>query len=240
MAFCTSCGATVDASKKFCSSCGAPVAGAAAAPSAPAPAPAAAAAPALAPQPQQAQPQPKKGGGALKIVLIILGILFFFVVLAVGGLFYIGYRAKKAIESYTPTTEGGKTTVNTPWGKVETGTGNAQEALDQMGVEAYPGATAVAGSASTSSFGNMKTAAVKYTTSDAPEKVYDFYRSAHKDAMTATSGDKYSVMFSGKDKAFVTISIQPKDGQTEIEIASVGGGPEGGKSGDQSSGGDNQ
>lgn len=229
MAFCTSCGATLEAGKRFCSSCGSPLAGAApaATPPAPAPAPVQAAAPAPAPQQQAAQPQ-KKGGGVLKIVLIVLGVLFLLFVIIGGAIGYFVYRgyqkAKAAVEQIQPTTtSSGTTTVNTPWGKVETNTGNAQEALDQMGIDAYPGATVVPGSVSTSTLGNLKTAAIKYTTSDPPDKVYDFYRSAHKDAMTASSGDKYTVMFTGKDKALVTVTAEPKDGQTEIDIASVGG-----------------
>lgn len=222
MAFCTSCGATVEAGKKFCTACGATLPAGPVAPTAAAPAPAAA-------------QQPKQGGGALKIILIVLGIIFFFAILAIGGLVYVGYRAKKAIESAavttTTTTSGGKTTVNTPWGKVESSENqDPQQVLEQLGVEPYPGATPVEGSVHMATLGKLKTAAVKFTTSDAPAQVFDFYKGNHHDAMTAGSGDRYSIMFSGKDKALVTIGIQEKDGKTEIEIGSMTGGgqPSGG------------
>lgn len=228
MAFCTSCGATVEAGKKFCTACGATL------PTAPAAAPAAptAAAPAAAaPAPAAAQ-QPKQGGGALKIILIVLGIIFFFAILAIVGVVYVGVRAKKAIESAAvTTTSGGKTTVNTPWGKVGSSESqDPQEVLDKIGVEAYPGATPVEGSVHVATLGKLKTAAVKFTTSDAPTQVFDFYKGNHHDAMTAGSGDRYSIMFSGKDKALVTIGIHLMDGKTEIEIGSMTGGgqPSGG------------
>lgn len=220
MAFCTKCGATVAPGTKFCNSCGAPQAAA----PAPAAAPAAAAAPAMAPV-AAAPAQPQKGGSsALKIILIVLGVIFFFVVLAIGGLVYVGYRAKKAIESaaINSTTSGGKTTVTTPWGTVESNdSADPQAVLTELGVEPYPGATPVAGSAATATLGKMRTASVKFTTSDAPAQVFDFYQKQHRNAMSSGNADRYSLIFTGADKAMVTIGIQSSNGQTEIDIASV-------------------
>jgi len=213
MAFCTSCGATVAADKKFCTACGAAL------PSVPV-APAAASVPPAAQQPQQ-------GGEALKIVLIVLGVLFLIAILAIAGMVYVGVRAKKAIESaaVTTTTSGGKTTVTTPWGKVESSESqDPQQVLADLGVELYPGAEPVEGSLQTATMGKLKTAAAKFTTADDPAKVFAFYKANHKDAISASSGDGYTIIFSGQDKALVTIAIKPADGKTEIDIGSMKGG----------------
>lgn len=224
MGFCTSCGATLEAGKPFCTSCGAAVK--APAPSASAPAGAAAAA---APAPVAAQPA-KQGGGALKIVLIVLGILFLLFVIvggAIGYFIYRGYQhAKAGLENATITssTEGGKASIETPWGNMEAShSEDAGKVLESIGVEPYPGATVVEGSVATASFGKMATAGAKFTTPDAPAQVFDFYKGKHHGAMTTGSGDQYSLMFGNKDKAMVTIVIHPADGGTEIEIGSVAG-----------------
>lgn len=234
MAFCTKCGATVTSGTKFCNACGAPQ-GTGAAPVA---APAAAAAAAPAPVAAMPAPPQKGGSSALKIILIVLGVIFFFVVLAIGGLIYVGYRAKKAIESaaMSSTTSGGKTTVTTPWGTVESNDSADPEAvLTELGVEAYPGATPVAGSAKTATLGKLQTATVKFTTSDAPAQVFDFYQKQHRNATSSGNADRYSLIFTGADKAVVTIGIQASNGQTEIDIASVKTPAKGGSTSDEES-----
>lgn len=234
MAFCTKCGATVAPGTKFCNACGAPQA----AGPAPVAAPAAAAAPAPAPVAAAPAPPQKGGSSALKIILIVLGVIFFFVVLAIGAVVYGVYRAKKAIDSaaMSSTTSGGKTTVTTPWGTVESNdSADPQAVLTELGVEPYPGATPVSGSARTATLGKMQTAAVKFTTTDAPTQVFDFYQKQHRNAMSSGSGDHFSIIFTGADKAMVTIGIQSSNGQTEIDIASVKTPGKGGGTSDQES-----
>lgn len=68
--FCSNCGFPIGENIGFCSKCGARQAAAAA---------------------------PAKGGSALKIVLIVVGILMFFGVAAVGGLLYVAHRVKQAV-----------------------------------------------------------------------------------------------------------------------------------------------
>jgi zinc-ribbon domain len=76
-AFCSSCGGKLETGAKFCMQCGQAVANA----------PSAAA--------QPAASTPAGGGGAVKIILVVLGVIGFCVVLATGSCFYIGYRIKK-------------------------------------------------------------------------------------------------------------------------------------------------
>ncbi|HEY6444023.1 MAG TPA: zinc ribbon domain-containing protein [Candidatus Acidoferrales bacterium] len=86
--FCTKCGAAV--SGPFCGACGAPAQEVAA--------PGQSATPAAAPVSLAAAAAPavRKGSG-LKIVLIVLGVLMLFGAMGVGGLVYVGYRAKQKI-----------------------------------------------------------------------------------------------------------------------------------------------
>lgn len=84
--FCSSCGTSMTEGTKFCPACGAAAA-----------APGGSAAPvSTAPTSSPATSAPPAGGGALKIVLIVLGILAFLGMLMIGSCFYIGYKVKKA------------------------------------------------------------------------------------------------------------------------------------------------
>jgi hypothetical protein len=111
--FCSNCGSPLRDDAAFCQGCGArtPAQPAAQAPQqppqyqAPAPpqpppqyqAPAPPQPYAYAPPPAAAAP-PAKSGGALKVVLIVLGVLFLVGLLAVAGIVYAGYRIKNRVE----------------------------------------------------------------------------------------------------------------------------------------------
>lgn len=86
--FCTKCGAAV--SGPFCGACGAPTQGG------PAQAQSVAPAPALVSQPAAAPATVRKGSG-VRIILIVLGVLLLFGAMGVGGIVYVGYRAKQKI-----------------------------------------------------------------------------------------------------------------------------------------------
>ena len=89
MAFCTYCGSTMDPNSHFCTKCGkqvsAAVTGTAATPAASPVTPPQSYTPPAAAQTYNPQAQPKSGGGAMKIVLIVLGVL-----VAIGRLGIIG------------------------------------------------------------------------------------------------------------------------------------------------------
>jgi hypothetical protein len=91
MAFCAKCGTQLQDGTAFCGTCGAPVGAT----------PVQAAQPVAPPmQPVVVQPvvvtapapPPASGGSALKIVLIVLGVLALFAVLVIGGIIYMVHR----------------------------------------------------------------------------------------------------------------------------------------------------
>ena len=86
--FCGSCGAPISAQGGFCGGCGAR----------------AATTPAFGPPPQGAPmppPTASGGGSVVKIVLIAVGVLFVFGVIAIGGLYYTAHRYVKMAEDVT-------------------------------------------------------------------------------------------------------------------------------------------
>jgi len=87
--FCGNCGGKLDPGAKFCAQCG-QTAGNAPAPAAQAAAAAAAPAPAAA----------KGGGGAIKIILIVAGVIGFCMLLGLGSCFYIAYRVKQRAHEF--------------------------------------------------------------------------------------------------------------------------------------------
>jgi zinc-ribbon domain len=80
--FCNNCGNKLEAGVKFCAQCGQTTTNA--------PAPAV----------QQVAPAPAGGGGAIKIILIIFGVIGFCMLLAAGSCFYIGYRIKQRAHQF--------------------------------------------------------------------------------------------------------------------------------------------
>ena len=124
MAFCNSCGATLDAGTKFCNKCGAAVPAA----SAPAtPAPAAAGAPAQG-----------GGGSALKIILIIVAVVVGLGIIGIGVGGYLIHRAIGKVKEHVVEKDG-KVKVESPFGNIETSS-DPSDAAKNIGVDLYPGA----------------------------------------------------------------------------------------------------
>jgi hypothetical protein len=87
--FCTNCGSPI--AGKFCTKCGAATQESAApaqVPRAPVP---------TTPQSVPVQPSAARTGSGVKILLIVLGVFLFLGLLGVGGVVYVGYRAKQKI-----------------------------------------------------------------------------------------------------------------------------------------------
>jgi hypothetical protein len=100
--FCVQCGSPVAPGVKFCSKCGAAIAGAApvGTPASSAPVPAPPGAPPVSAAP--AAPAPSKGGStALKIILVIVAIIVFFMLLVAGSCVYLAYRVKKKAHEFS-------------------------------------------------------------------------------------------------------------------------------------------
>jgi hypothetical protein len=87
--FCGDCGGKLDPGAKFCAQCGQTTGNAAA--------PVAQAAAAAAPAPAVA---PAAGGGAIKIILIVAGLIGFCMLLGLGSCFYVAYRVKQRAHEF--------------------------------------------------------------------------------------------------------------------------------------------
>ncbi len=203
MAFCNSCGATLDAGAKFCSKCGTtqPAApGAAATPATPA-----AAAPG------------KGGSSALKIILIIVAVI---VGIGIIGASVIGYGIYRVAKGTHVEERNGKVRVETPFGKVESST-DPDAAAREIGVAMYPGAQMSKNGSASMTIGGIHTTTAMLETDDAPNVVADFYRSRMPNAhYSSNQGDNYSMMTGDKDD-MTTVNIQGYEGRTRIQISRV-------------------
>ena len=207
MAFCTSCGAQMEASARVCPSCGKAVGSTVAtAPAAAAPAPAT-----------------QKSGGALKVILLVVGglaLLFVLVIaVAVGGAIYV---AKKTLVEQGP--QGAK--VETPFGTVETTNQDSAKTAEKLGVQVYPGAKPLPGGASVN-LGSMHTATAMFESDDPPEKIEEFYRKEFPNATVSSQrdggGTRIALMVGDREK-WTTITIETSGSGSKIAIASVDSG----------------
>jgi hypothetical protein len=206
MAFCNSCGATLDSGAKFCNKCGTTQPGpAAAAPVFTSPG----AAPGTAP----------KNSNALKIILIVAAVVVGLGILGIAAVSFIGYRIASHSRVHN---ENGNVRVETPFGTVNTTT-NPDEAARNLGVDVYPGAEVVKGTTSDMTMGNMHTAAADFESSDPASTVAEFYKSKVPNAnVVSSSSDHYAIISTDK-KNMLSINIEPKNGRTRIHIAKISG-----------------
>ena len=200
MAFCNSCGATLDPNAKFCAKCGASIA------------------PGAAPTSPAAGPPPKTSN-ALKVVLIVGAVVIGLLICGLAVSTYIGLR----IARHTRVTQNGNNVrVESPFGTVETSQDPAKVARD-LGVDIYPGAEVLKSNAANVHFGGMHTTAAEFENSDPIEKVADFYKKKFPDANVSTSDQDHYTIVSMEDNNILTINLEPQNGKTHIHIASVKG-----------------
>ncbi len=206
MAFCNSCGATLDSGAKFCNKCGKTQPGAASAtPVFTAPAGSPAGAP--------------KNSSALKIILIVVAVVVGLGILGIAAVSFVGYRIAKHSRIHN---EDGNVRVETPFGTVNTTT-DPNEAARNLGIDVYPGAEVVKGTTSDMTMGNMHTAAADFETSDPVSTVAEFYKSKIPNAnVVSSAGDHFAIISTDK-KNMLTINIEPKNGRTRIHIAKISG-----------------
>ncbi len=208
MAFCNSCGATLDGGAKFCTKCGATQPGSAAA----------AASPVFTPA-TSTSGTPQKSGGVLKIILIVVAVIVVLGIVGIGAVSFIGYRIARHSRIHN---EDGNVRVETPFGSVNTST-DPDDAARNLGVELYPGAEVVKGTTSNMTMGTMHTATADFETSDPVSTVGEFYKSKVPNAnVVSTTADHYAIISTDK-KNMLSINIEPKDGKTRIHIARVSG-----------------
>jgi len=201
MAFCNSCGATLEPGARFCPKCGATV---------PMPVPIPAAVPSTAAPSQQ-------GSGTLKIILVIVAVIIALGVLGIGTMVFVVRRI--AHNSHIQNRDG-NVRVETPFGTVQS-TNNPDEASHNLGIDPYPGARVLKGN--TAIIGGMHTVEAEFETDDSAEKVMAFYSSKLPNANVTTKDQNHYSIVSTDNNNLITITIQPEDNKTGIKIASVTG-----------------
>jgi hypothetical protein len=201
MAFCNSCGGTLEAGARFCPKCGAAI-------------PMAAAIPATVPSAPAAPPQ---GSGALKVILILVGGIVVLGVLGIGTLTFVIRRI--AHRSHLDN-RNGNVKVETPFGTVQS-TSNPNEAARNLGIDSYPGARVLTGN--TATIGGMHTITAEFESDDPPEKVMAFYTSKFPSANVATKDQNRYTIVSTDKKNLITINIEPQGSKTRITVANVSG-----------------
>ena len=214
MAFCNSCGTSLAPGVRFCSKCGAAILSSSPVPpAAGGPTPPAAYVP-----PAASAPLPASGGGgALKVVLIVVGV---FVLLGMFGLASLGFVAWRVAHRTRVHQSGDNVKVETPFGNVET-TKDPAEAARNLGVDLYPGAEVLKEGAASATFGTLHTVSLTYESTDFVNKVAAFYKAKFPNAMVTTSDSGRCSIISNDHKNMVTINIESAGDKTKIHITNV-------------------
>jgi hypothetical protein len=215
MAFCNSCGANIVAGTRFCNKCGAAVLTSTLPPLASPPA--VGSAPPTPSTPPVATPAPSSGGGALKAILIVVGVI---VLVGILGLASLAFFALRVAHRTRVRHDGDNVKVETPFGTVET-TKDPQDAARNLGVDLYPGAQVMKEGSVSMTFGNVHTAALTFETSDSVDKVCSFYKPKFPNAMAVSSDDNQCNIVSHDQKNMITINVKTENGKTKIVISNV-------------------
>jgi hypothetical protein len=199
MAFCTACGAAMDNTARACPKCGAN---------------AAAMGSSTAPPPVTPAIRQPAGRNALSIVLIVVAVVIAFGILASVGTVIALKRMSHRVR-----TGPNSTSITTPFGSVTTD--DPEVVARQLGVDVYPGARGIKGSAAVG-IGGMQVAAAKFESDAAPDKILDFYQRRYPKAAVRVVGADNSMVFS-TDQGMVTIKVSSRGDGSLLEIARVSG-----------------
>ena len=222
--FCTKCGAALSSDERFCTSCGTPVAAVGAVTETPAPSTPQYSQPYAPPAAQYQQPygQPppaSSGGGALKIILIIIGVIVGLGILCVLIFtFAVGSFIHHAVKVDG---NGGKVTLSTPGGTFSANTNENFTASD-LGVDVYPGAQGVHGGVRMNTpNGSMISAA--FATSDSKDQVVAYYKQKlGSDVSVYDSGNGAVVTVNKGQEESIIVTVSPNSsqdgGKTRISI----------------------
>jgi hypothetical protein len=208
MAFCNSCGATLNPGTQFCNKCGASVAAGATTPGVTSTAASTAAPPA---------PVRTGGSSALKVILIVVTVIVLVGILGIATVGIIGYRIAK---SSRVSQNGDHVKVETPFGSVESSKDPDQAAKD-LGVDLYPGAEVQRNGASSVSMGSVRTVTAVFESSDAPDKVCSFYKSRFPGAMVTTSDRDRCTIVSNNQKNMITINVEASGEGARLQMTNV-------------------
>lgn len=214
MAFCNSCGASLNPGTRFCNKCGAAVlVSSPVSPGSP-PLTVASASPVASAPPA---PVPASGGGALKVILIVVGVIVIVGTLCVASLGFFAWRVAHRAHIRQ---EGDNVRVETPFGTVES-TKDPQEAARTLGVDLYPGAQVLKDGSTSMTFGSVHTASLNSESTDSLDKVSNFYKSRFPNAMVMTSQADQCTIVSNDKKNMITINIKAEGDKTRIIITNV-------------------
>jgi hypothetical protein len=199
MAFCNSCGAQLAEGTNFCSKCGAAASGT----------------PGGIPQPIAPGPPPSSGSSsALKVVLIIVGVIVLIGVLGVVTIGVVGYRIAK---SARVSQKGDNVKVETPFGSVET-SNDPQKVADELGVEIYPGAQVQKAGTAAVTFGSLHTVTAIFESSDSVDKICDFYRTKFPNANVQSSDQTHCTIVSGGQANSTTVTVDSSGDGSRLTI----------------------
>jgi zinc-ribbon domain len=201
MAFCNSCGAPLNEGTKFCNKCGAAVSGS----------------PAAIAQPIAPVPPSKGGSSALKVILVVVGVI---VLIGVLGMVTCGIVIHRAMKSARVSQKGDNVKVETPFGNMETSTDPEQTAKD-LGVEIYPGADLRKEGTASVTFGSLHTVTANFESNDSVDKICDFYKQKFPSAQVASSDQTHCSIVSGDKGTSTTISVQSSGDGSRFTIVSM-------------------
>ena len=101
---------------------------------------------------------------------------------------------------------------------------DATQAAANLGVEIYPGATAVKGSSVSGSFGGMNIGAATLETDDSVATVGEFYSNKYPNSLVGDAKEDKQEFIVNTDKATVVIAVQSQSsGKTKIVISRMAG-----------------
>jgi hypothetical protein len=208
MAFCNSCGTTLNEGATFCSKCGAPVGGAAPRPATAAPGMSAPAAPPA---------TPVQSSSAVRNVLIVVGVVIVAGVIGIGVLTAIGIHIAK---NTRVTQEGDHVKVETPFGRVEASK-DPEVAAKNLGVDIYPGADLQNDGASSANIAGIRTTTANFESDDSADKVCRFYQSKFPNARVSTSDRDRCTIVSDDHRNMVTINVESRGDGSTFHISTV-------------------
>lgn len=210
MAFCTSCGKSIDPSARFCASCGTSTVGQAVT---------AGSGAAAQPAPVAVQPAPS-GSSALKIILVIIVAV---VILGIAGSIAATMIGLRIARNARVRASGDNATVSTPFGEIKS-TNDPAEVAKELGIAVYPGAQAVRGAGAVNIPG-LQVAGAEFVTDDGVDKVGDYYRRQFPDAKVDVKESNHQSIIAQTGKGMITINVQRQGDGTHIHIANLGGKP---------------
>jgi hypothetical protein len=200
--YCAKCGSQLSADTRFCTSCGAPT-DLGASPVAPA-----GQVPAAAP----------KSTGALKIILIVIGVFVGLGVLSVAAAMFGLWRISKTVNIDR---SGTGVTITTPKGKITAGQTPAHVTEAEVGAPIYPGATSAEGGMQIAGAGGSM-AVYAFKTTDSVRQVVAFYRDKFGPKVSVMESPEGALITSTKnenDTIMVTIGRDKNDDTTSISIS---------------------